>query len=126
MKILVPLLALVAAAPAVNPPPPTAAEAKAFVDKVGPQLREMSIKSSTAQWIQNTYINDDTDRAAAQAGEASLAVQTAAVKEAARFKDLKDLDPQTARMLETLRVRGAGPSDPAHRMELTTLGTRLS
>ena len=143
MKIL-PLLALAGAcatAPASAPQPaapaaptgtaatptvPTAGEAKAFVDKVGPELRTLGIKSSTAQWIQSTYITDDTDRAAAQASEASLAAQTAAVKEAARFKDVPGLDPQTARMLETLRVRGAGPSDPAHRLELTTLGTKLS
>src|SRR4051812_16982734 len=106
--------------------PATAAEAKAFIDKVNPELRALGIKSSTAQWIQNTYITDDTDRAAAQASEASLAYQTTAVREAARFKDVKGLEPEYARMLENLRVRGAGPSDPAHRLELTTLGTKLS
>ena len=130
---LLALLCACAGAPAAPPPAasapaaaPTAAEAKAFVEKVGPELRSAGIRSSTAQWIQNTYINDDTDRAAAQANEAALAAQTQAVKDAARFKDVPGLDPGTARMLENLRVRGAGPSDPAHRLELTTLTTRLS
>ena len=131
-----PLLALLCAcatAPAATPQAasapaaaPTAAEAKAFVEQVAPLLRAAGIKSSTAQWIQNTSITDDTDRAAAQANEAALAVQTQAVKDAARFKGVKDLDPVTGRMLENLRNRGAGPSDPAHRLELTTLSTRLS
>ena len=105
---------------------PTAADAKSFVEKISPELRAAGIKSSTAQWIQNTYITDDTDRAAAQASEAALAVQTQAVKDAARFKGVPGLDEKTGRMLENLRNRGAGPSDPAHRLELTTLSTRLS
>ena len=132
--LLLALLCACASAPAATAPAasapaaaaPTAADAKAFVEKVGPELRAAGIKSSTAQWIQNTYINDDTDRAASQANEAALALQTQAVKDAARFKGLAGLDDATARMLENLRVRGAGPSDAAHRLELTTLGTKLS
>jgi len=109
-----------------DPPRPTAAEAKAFIDKANPALRAHQIESSTAEWIKSTYLTDDTERAAAQANEASLAYQTAAVKEAARFKDLPGLDADTARMLEILRTRGAGPSDPAHRLELTTVAAKLS
>src|SRR5260370_1167265 len=105
---------------------PKAAEAKAFIDKVNPELRAHQIKSSTAEWIKNTYLTDDTERSAAQANEASLAYQTAAVKEAARFKDVPALDANTARMLEILRTRGAGPSDPARRLELTTVAAKLS
>jgi peptidyl-dipeptidase A len=128
------LLCACASAPAPQTPPaatapapaPTAAEAKAFIDRVSPELRAAGIKSSTAEWIKSTYITDDTERAAAQANEASLAAQTAAVKEAARYKDVQGLDESTARMLENLRVRGAGPSDRAHRLELTTLSQKLS
>ena len=94
------LLCACAGAPAATPqtvpaepPRPTAAEAKAFIDKVNPELRARQIKSSTAEWIKNTYLTDDTERSAAQANEASLAYQTAAVKEAARFKDVPGLDP---------------------------------
>jgi peptidyl-dipeptidase A len=127
------LLCACAGAPAATPQTvpaesrrPTAAEAKAFIDKVNPELRARQIKSSTAEWIKNTYLTDDTERSAAQANEASLAYQTAAVKEAARFKDVPALDANTARMLEILRTRGAGPSDPARRLELTTVAAKLS
>jgi peptidyl-dipeptidase A len=134
MKLRATFLILCACAAAPQTPPaatgpapaPTAAEAKAFIDKVSPELRAVGIKSSTAEWIKSTYITDDTERAAAQANEASLAAQTAAVKEAARYKDLPGLDESTARMLENLRVRGAGPEDRAHRLELTTLSQKLS
>ncbi len=140
MKLRPALLLLCACAGAPTTPPsaepataapvaaaaPTAAEAKAFVERIGPQLRAAGIKSSTAEWIKSTYLIDDTERAAAQANEAALALQTMAIREAARFKDVKDLDVATARELETLRLRGAGPSDSAHRLELTTLSAKLS
>ncbi|TMA31756.1 MAG: M2 family metallopeptidase [Deltaproteobacteria bacterium] len=106
--------------------PPTADEVTAFLDKTNTDLRTYGIKSNTASWIQNTYITDDTDRAAADASAASLAVSTEAVKQAAKYKDVPGLDADHARMLDNLRTRGAGPSDPAHRIELTTLSTKLS
>src|SRR5712692_6349633 len=106
--------------------PPAAAEVTAFLDKTNTELRTYGIKSSTAQWIQNTYITDDTDRAAADASAQSLKVQTEAVKQAAKYKDVQGLDADHARMLENLRTRGAGPSDPAHRLERTTLNSTHS
>jgi peptidyl-dipeptidase A len=131
------ILCACAGAPATPPPAvapaaaqaaaaPTATEAKAFADKVDRELRAAGIKSGTAEWIKSTYITDDTERAAAQANEASLAVQSAAIRDAGRFKDVQGLDPATARSLENLRLRGAGPSDPAHRLELTTVSAKLS
>ena len=107
------------------PDKPTAAEAKAFIERVNPELRGYSIKSSTGDWIKNTYITDDTERNAATANDALLAFQTGAVKEAARFSGLSGIDADTARMLLILRLAGAGPSDPAHRFELTTLNAKL-
>jgi peptidyl-dipeptidase A len=107
------------------PPKPTAADAKAFVARVNTELRALSIKSSTADWIKNTYITDDTERAAAAANDASLEYLTRAVKEAASFQGVEGLDADTQRMLLLLRLAGAGPSDPAHRLELTTLSAKL-
>ena len=107
-------------------PAPTAEEAKAFVAKTADELQRLGTNSAVAQWVKSTFITDDTERMAATADEVLLSYQTQAVKDAARFKGVKDLDPVTGRMLENLRNRGAGPSDPAHRLELTALSTRLS
>ena len=104
---------------------PTAADAKAFVEKTAPALRDLVIKAATGDWIKNTYITDDTERNAASANDALLAAQTEAIKEAARFNGVEGIDTDTARMLLILRLNGAGPSDPKHRLELTTLSAKL-
>ena len=110
----------------VSPPQPDAAGAKAFAVKVNEELQRLGIKASTAAWIKNNFITDDTERMSALADEENLAYLTSAVKEAARFKDVQ-MDPETARMLYLLRVSSplAAPSDPVRRLELTTIGSRL-
>ena len=108
-----------------TPAKPTAADAKAFIEKTTPALRDLAIKSATSDWIKNTYITDDTERNAAAANDALLASQTEAIKEAARFNGAEGIDTDTARMLLILRLNGAGPSDPKHRLELTTISAKL-
>jgi peptidyl-dipeptidase A len=104
----------------------TAAGAKAFVNEVNDELKRLQIRSSTADWIKNTYITDDTERAAADANEALLGYLARAVKDAARFRDVP-ADPDTKRMLLLLRVNSplAAPMDPKLRLELTTLSAKL-
>jgi peptidyl-dipeptidase A len=125
MKIALPALLLVACS-AAAPQPPDAAGAQAFAAKVNDELKRLGVKSSTASWIKNTYLTDDTERLSAQADEENLGYLSSAVKEAARFKDAK-VDPQTARLLYLLRVSSpiAAPSDPVRRLELTTIGSKL-
>jgi len=133
MKIaLAPLLVLACSTAQPSPPQPAApqaadaAGARAFAAKVNDELKELGVKSSTASWIKNTYITDDTERASAKADDERLGYRSKAIHEAARFKDAR-ADPQTERMLYLLRVSSsiAAPSDPARRLELTTLGSRL-
>ncbi len=38
----------------------TPADAKAFVDKLDAELKDRMVRSSTADWIRQTYITDDT------------------------------------------------------------------
>jgi peptidyl-dipeptidase A len=113
-----------AKAPASRPPP-TAEEAKAFVARAAAELQRLTTNSNVAQWVKSTYITDDTERMAAAADEALLGYQTQAVKEAARFDGLKDLDEGTARQLLLLKLAGAGPDDAARRLEQTTLQAKL-
>ena len=112
------------AAPA--PAKATAAEAKAFVDKLNVDLRRLWVKSSTAEWIKNTYITDDTERNAAVANEEVMAYTSAAIKEAVKFDGLA-LDPDTRRMLYLLKVSASlpAPNDSGKRAELAALAAKL-
>jgi peptidyl-dipeptidase A len=101
-----------------------APDAKQFVAKVNDDLKRLFTESSTAEWIKNTYITDDTERNAAAANERVLAYSSDAVKMATRFKDM-ELDADTARMLYLLRIGSPVIDDPAKRLEMTSLAARL-
>ena len=106
--------------------PATTAEAKRFADIVEKDLTRLTIQSSTAEWIKNTYITDDTERAAAAANEVLLGYTAAAIRASRRFLGLT-LDPDSTRKLHLLRVSSAlaAPSDAVKRLELTTLGAKM-
>jgi len=95
-----------------------------FVAKVKEDLKRLMVESSTADWIKNTYITDDTERNAASANERLLAYSSEAAKTATKFKDLP-LDPDTSRMLYLLRIASPVIEDPARRLEMTSLAARL-
>jgi peptidyl-dipeptidase A len=107
-------------APGLNMNPQT------FVASVNEDLRRLTVKSSTAEWIKNTYITDDSERLAAAANEELLGFMSTSVKLAARFAPMK-ADADTTRMLHLLRVSSslAAPADGKLRLELTTLGAKL-
>lgn len=119
-------------APACLAPPaaavgaPTMEEAKRFINQVDEDIKKLTIKASTAEWIKNTYITDDSERMAAAANEELLGYMSAAVRASARFVKTK-LDSDTQRKMHLLRVSAplAAPSDPLKRLELTTLGAKL-
>ena len=101
-------------------------EAKQFVEKVNADLKRLLTKQSTAEWIKNTYITDDTERNAAYANEDLLGYINNAIKGARRFEGLQ-LDPDTARMLHLLKVSQplAAPADAQKRAELTATASKL-
>src|SRR5437660_9455382 len=93
-----------AAAPAAAAPVgPTAADAKAFVARVNDELLKLWTRQSTAEWIKSTYITDDTERNAAAVDEDVMQYLNGAVKEAARYRGVKGLEPDVARSLTLLR-----------------------
>src|SRR5688572_5079671 len=100
-------------------PTATAAEAKQFVERVNSELLKLWVRQSTAEWIKSTYITDDTERNAAAIDEEVMEYLGGAVKEAARFKGVKNLEPDVARMLTLLRFTQAlpAPSDPQKRSD---------
>ncbi|HTS79769.1 MAG TPA: M2 family metallopeptidase [Myxococcaceae bacterium] len=122
---LLPLLLLPCTSLAA-PPAATADEARAFVKKVNEDLRGLTVKQSTADWIKATYITEDTERASAWANDDLLAYVRQALDQAKRFDGLP-LDADTARMIHLLRVNNTllAPADPAHRAELTELAARM-
>ncbi len=122
--MLIPLCALLLAAPAAKPATPE--EAKAFAARVVEDLKKLWVRAQTAEWIKSTYITDDTERNAASANEDVMAYLAQAIKESRRFSKLK-LDPDTARQLYLLSVSQAlpAPSDAKKRSELAGLAAKL-
>ncbi|MCM2332946.1 MAG: M2 family metallopeptidase [Anaeromyxobacteraceae bacterium] len=126
------LAAALAAAPGpstlapATPAAPSAAEARAFVAATDAELKRLSIRQSTAAWIQATHITDDTERNAAAMNEDLLAFLAAATTRAARFDGI-EVDPETRRALLLLKVNQTlpAPADPARRAELASLASRL-
>ncbi len=105
----------------------TAADAKAFVDRVDAELLRLYVASSKAEWEKNTNITDATEAAAAKANEAVMEFLGGAIKEATTYADL-DLDPDTARKLHLLRVTASpppAPSDSKARAELASIGAKM-
>src|SRR5438067_13941242 len=73
---------------------PTVADAKAFLEAAESKLLVLSVESSRADWVNKTYITDDTETLAAKADERAIAATVDLVKQSKRFDGLtlpKDL-----------------------------------
>lgn len=104
-----------------------AVEAKAFVDRVDAELRELSTASSKAEWEKSTNITDATEKAAAEANERLMEFMAKTIKEATKF-DAPDIDPETARKLHLLKVATyppPAPGDSEKRKRLAELGAKM-
>lgn len=104
----------------------TAAEAHAFLTDAEQELLELGIEAERANWVNATFITDDTDALAARAGE-RLAVAWARYAKASRRFDGVALSSEDARKLEKLRLGlvAPAPEDPKESEELSLLLTRL-
>jgi peptidyl-dipeptidase A len=128
----VPPAAPVQSASAEAVPAPAAAArtpegARAFVAAVEKDLFDLSVISGRAQWVNSTYINDDTDALAAHFGTIATEKGVQYAKEAAEWARVPGLDLDTARKLNILRgaLVLAAPSTPGAAAELNTIATRL-
>jgi peptidyl-dipeptidase A len=107
-------------------PGPTVAQAKSFIDEVEAKLLSLSVDSNRADWVQATYITEDTEVLAAQANERAIAATVDFAKKATRFDKLK-LPPDLARKMELLKLSLtlATPSNPEESEELTRIVTSM-
>ena len=83
--------------------PPTAQEAREFVARAERELAEFSVLNSRAQWVNATYITEDTDALAAHFGTIGTEMGVRLATEAARYQNVASLDADTRRKLNILR-----------------------
>jgi peptidyl-dipeptidase A len=112
--------------PAAAAPVPSAAEAKAFVEKAEADLARLSQYVNRASWVRATYITEDTQWLEAKAGAEITDLATKLAIEAARF-DKTDADPVTRRKLDILKraLVAPAPQRPGAADEMATIASRL-
>ena len=104
-------LAVLLAGPAFAADPPTAAEAKAFVDEADAKLLKLSTDAQQADWVKSTFITDDTEAIAARANQVLSSVQTDLAKQATRF-DAVTVPDDVRRRLLLLKLYAVVPAPP--------------
>jgi len=127
-------LASLAALQAAAQPAP--ADAKAFVEAAEERLLKLSVESSHADWVNQTYVMDDTDILSAAASERVISATVELAKQATRFSGAKLTDdvarklivfdrPSLPEWLNWLCVRGLTLGDGIVDVQITR-GRRLS
>jgi len=106
---------------------PSAAEAEAFIQNAEKQLAELSVLSGRAQWINATYINDDTDALATHFGTVDTELRVKLANEAARYARATGLGYDAKRKLDILRssLTLPAPTREGAAAELNRLSTDL-
>ena len=121
--LAVALLPVFAVAQTSQTAAPTVAEAQALMDKAETDLLALTNEAGRAQWVQETFITDDTEAIAAKANERLLNRTNELVIGARRFKGMK-LPPDLDRKFMLLRLN-ASPTDPKLVAELTQVSSAL-
>ncbi|MCR2834620.1 M2 family metallopeptidase [Parerythrobacter lacustris] len=105
--------------------PQGAADWVAMVEK---EYFDYSIEASRIYWVNATYITDDTDALAAQAGAKGTEMSVNFALEAAKYAQVKGLDPVVARKLDILRngIVLPAPTTDGAATELNEIATRLN
>ena len=125
--LLLCLLAFGCATPSASTnPTPTAADAKKFIDDVNETAFKLTLESSQAGWISETFINDDTSSLNARANQRLIDKMAQYAKDAVKF-DKVDVPADIRRQLNILKVGlvMATPSDPRLGEELTKIASDL-
>lgn len=106
---------------------PTVAEAEAFIAKAEKDLYDFTVEAGRVQWINSTYITDDTDALAAKYGEIGTEKAVAYALEAAKFQNVAGLSAETKRKLDILRggLVLPAPTKEGAAAELSTIATKL-
>jgi peptidyl-dipeptidase A len=105
----------------------TAEGAREFVANAEKDLLDFALIQARADWVNNTYVNDDSDAVSAYFGAIGTEKGVRYAKDAARFAAVQGLDAGTRRKLDLLRggLTLAAPETPGAATELNTITTRL-
>ena len=116
-----------AAATAAPAAAPTAADADAFIAAVEKDLFDYTVEASQVNWVNATYITDDTDAMAARINAVGTEKSVKYALEAAKYMDVPGLSADTKRKLDILRTGLVlpAPTKPGAATELNTIATDL-
>jgi peptidyl-dipeptidase A len=101
-------------------------DARAFMEKAETELLVLGNEAARAQWIQETYITQDTEAQSAKANERIIALSTELVDQSKQFEAL-DLPPDLKRKFLLLRLSLGlpAPHDVKLRQRLTEVAASL-
>lgn len=116
-----------AAATAAPAAAPTAADADAFIAAAEKDLFDYTVEASQVNWVNATYITDDTDAMAARINAVGTEKSVKYALEAAKYMDVPGLSADTKRKLDILRTGLVlpAPTKPGAATELNTIATDL-
>jgi peptidyl-dipeptidase A len=106
---------------------PTAAQAEALVAQAEKELLDFWVEASRIQWVNSTFITEDTDALAAQVGAKGTEMSVRYALDAAKFEKVPGLSPETRRKLDMLRsgIVLPAPTTPGAATELNEIATKL-
>ena len=107
-------------------PAQTVADSKKFLDDAEKKLFDLNLEAGQAQWIQSTYITDDSEAVAAKANERLIAEAVRLSKGTVKFDKVK-LPADMRRKMNLLKtgLTLAAPANPAESAEVTRLAASL-
>lgn len=100
--------------------------AEQFIAEVNKRYEEETREYNAAQWVYNTYINEDSGLLATKASERLMAMEKEILSQARKYKDA-EMDPATAKAYSNL-TKGKTllpPDTPEQRAELAALATKM-
>jgi peptidyl-dipeptidase A len=120
------VVALLTVGPAASQAPPTAADAKAFVERAEAEAAAMNELANRAQWVRANFITPDTEWLEAKVNGEQKELFVRLAKEAAKFNGVA-VDPVTARKLMLLKLYLSlpAPDRPGAAAEVAALTTKL-
>ncbi|MBL0023051.1 MAG: M2 family metallopeptidase [Sphingomonadales bacterium] len=107
---------------------PTVSDAEAFIAKAEKDLYDFTVEAGRVQWVNATYITDDTDALAAKYGEIGTEKSVQYALEAAKYQSVAGLSAETKRKLDILRggLVLPAPTKEGAAAELSTIATKLN
>jgi peptidyl-dipeptidase A len=106
---------------------PTVADAEKFIKEAEAALSVESVRVNRVQWVNSTYLTEDTDALAAEAAARQTELQVRLAIEAAKFDHVPGLSEEIKRKLTILTggIVLPAPTTAGAADELSTISTKL-